>query len=216
MIKKHKIKVLAYLRNWFAPKLQYKIKNKKCIYTYSTRYQMKYESHLEIAPLTNGVKNIYVKSYWTGETQDNIPELKLIKNEGFVKGRIEKIGSEFGYHKHEISLNNHRNKAQGPFKIGICYPKLNDINKKSYSHLSSTITVETEKLEMKVVLPKKYHPDNIRQIVFLHASDDFHWICEENIIPMFKNNKWIICWPIDNPLYGSRYVISWDFNDSRH
>lgn len=215
LFRKYNHRIASFVMNLFSPNNGYKLKEWKTVYEYLNEDNMKFHVEYEVDPLQSDVNFINVRYNWSGENETNPIIVKPIKNKGFDTKNLEEIGKEYGYKLYKLHSNNTYNKNDKPFKLGV---KM-DLSKKPEDpishHLLTSISMKTENLRMIIKFPYSLHPTNIRKLEYLHSSDYVHWVSDNSYkAELDENNKWVIKWDVENPIYGGKYVIKWDIDNN--
>lgn len=201
--------------NAFSRKSRYKILKWENTYEYLDFDKMQFRSELTVKPLETGVEYIRTRYNWSGGSAIK-PE--PITDDGFMTGRIESDGEEFGYRFYRVFSKVMLNGNDHPIKLGVKICNLVDVNKTASPHLLTSINVETDELVLRVILPKELHFKNVEFLEYLHATDDFHWhryTTETKNSPVeidraTRTDKDIISWSIKRPVFGGKYIIRWE------
>ena len=96
-------------------------------------------------------------------------------------------------------------------KLGVKIDNMQDVAEKTTPHLQTSISVVTKKLKMLVILPVYIYPKSIRCLEYLHSTDSCHWHdLSKDCVLERKDQEWHIMWSVDKPIFGGRYIMSWD------
>ena len=201
--------------NVFSRKSRYKLLTWENTYEYLNCDEMQFRSELTVKPLETGVEYIRTRYNWSGGTEVK-PE--PITDDGFMTGKIENDGKEFGYHFYRVFSKTMLNGNDPPVKLGIKICNLKKKKKTASPHLLTNINVETDVLILKVILPNVISFQNVEYLEYLHATDDFHWhryVADTKNSPVTiesstNSNKTTITWEIKKPVFGGKYVIRWE------
>lgn len=215
LCRKNNHKIISFIMNLFSPNNGYKLKEWKTVYEYLDENSMRFHVEYEVVPLQSNVNFINVRYNWSGESETDPVIPKPLKDNGFDTKELKEIGKEYGYKCYKLYSNNAYNKGDKPFKLGV---KM-DLSKKPEDsishHLLTSISMKTENLRMIIRFPYSLHPTNIRKLEYLHSSDYVHWTSDNSHkAELDENNKWVIKWDVENPIYGGKYVIKWDIDNN--
>ena len=202
--------VVAFIMNLIAPSTPYKLKEWRVNYEYLSSEDMCFWAEYTVKAKQIGVNHIHVRYNWSGESKDHRVKPEPIKGSSFDTNRIEYVGKEYGYSYYKIFSDREHNKRDKPFKLGARIRMHKEKDQEISHHLLTSISMVTDVLIMRVILPPDIYPEQIRKVEFAHSSDFFHWHSEENVQAERdeKTNKWIIEWRV-KPIYGGKYIIDW-------
>jgi len=205
--------LIGFFLNLTAPKKNYKFVRKEVIYEFSDRTHMRYEKIFCVKPTVSHFRPIIDDKYnWTGKTS------LTIKPQDEEHWKIEVCGTRFGLTRYQFSptvayMYKLYNKGE-KFKLASVIEDIEDTEKKSSLHLSSGIYEKTDLLILRVVFNPDLKPVNGRKYEFVHYTDDEHY--DSDKLPVTFNSdtgKKELKWEIENPLYGGKYVIDWEFEN---
>lgn len=213
--KKNNTAIIKYILKIFAYNMQYTFDEWTTEYEYHTIDKMSFSTSYLVRAQQTGVDNIRVKFNWSGATDLNPINPQPICKGDFQSNRIELFAREYGYNHYKLYSKHSINKGDTPIKMGVKLSNLVDTERKASSHILTSISVDTKKLTMIAIFPTTMPIKNIRCLEYLHSTDDFHWhnLSDEHKIELSGSKQYLI-WSVDKPVYGGKYIMSWEFADS--
>lgn len=206
--------IIKLVFRWFAPNSQYCYAVWESTYEYISMKEMAFRSRYVVKALQTGVDHIRIRLNWSGATEANKIHPEIEKGAECSTKSIEYVGDEFGYKFYDVYSQKPLNKGDEPVKLGININGMTATEEKKVSHhLLTNVSVITDTLHMKVILPKNIYPKNIVAHEYLHATDDYHWRDHSSELsrPQRQDDgKWVISWSISKPVYGGKYLITWE------
>lgn len=196
------------LMNATSLKKDYLMLSKKSSYEFIDRQHMKHQKTFKIKVLQKTFNEVYDKFSWSGGHN-----LAISSNATPVYG-INNLDSRYGMQRYKIYLYNTERIVKGQvLDFSVKIDDIVDETKKSSPYLSSGVYEKTKELILEVILNANLEIDNIQYTTYLHYTDDFCYHKVEVAGPSYDNNmrKNVLRWKIKNPIYGAKYVISWDF-----
>lgn len=210
---KHRDSIIKFVLRLFAPNSTYCFSKWEVIYEYIATDEMKLHTRYTVKALQTGVDHIRVRFNWSGATETNpihpIPSL----NSGCTTQRIEFAGDEYGYKNYNLYNRTAFNKGDPDVKLGVDIENMKTTGQKEVSHhLLTSVSVVTDTLHMKVILPKSIYPANVVAHEYLHATDNNHWRDRSADCQPIRQDDgtWVISWNIDKPVFGGKYIVYWD------
>lgn len=182
----------------------YIVENKECIYTYKSRTEMEHTKNHDIVCCVNNLKHFCDKFKWSKE--QSIDEINIKSNNPHQKVTVSRVEN---WHQYTVEFDElGRGQKQS---ISITISDLKDPQKEALPFLSSNITCKTKKLRLVVIFKDdKLKPINIKYKIFDNYASAFPLI-QENLNYNVTEQK---IEKIENkPIYGYRYVITWDFEN---
>lgn len=204
--------LVAWLLGLSAPDLPYSFSSWDALYEYKDLNNMEFTAIYTVKPLQSGVDNIRVRYNWTGATDGflmtPLPLTDISK--GIHTSKVVFDGKEYGYDYYRVYSPTSHNKRDEDFLVGTNIKLKNGV--KCSHHLLTSISVKTSHLTMRVILPDGLEPIAVNFFEYLHATDDVHWHTKP-LKPKFnvQLRKWEIVHDVENPIFGGKYLISWDF-----
>lgn len=203
-------KFLGWIMNCTCPDKTYKLKKKEIIYEFKSREEMRLEKNFDAVVLHDGFTGVYDKFKWTGDG-DLIPQPKRP-----ALHKIEMLEEKYGMKRYQIKFKDEQNYSKGDDvdTIGMVIENIQDKQHKSSLRLLSGVFEITDCLELHLIFDKDLKPKNIRELEYIHYSDDEHYRCE-NVNYVFNDSteKKEVIWTINKPIYGGKYVIDWVFDN---
>ena len=213
LCKKYHVELIKKFITLFAINCPYKYVRYKATYEYESMEQMKLHTTYLVKALQTGVEFIRVRFNWSGATEKNPVVPSIISNGEYETDRIEFEKSEYGYNCYKLYSKNKCNKNDPPVKMGVDLGTLVVKDKKISHHLQACINVITDSLELEIILPFGIYPSKVCFLEYLHSTDDEHWhkfSDSDYTKPKLENEKWVIRWVIEKPVFGGKYIIEFD------
>ena len=96
--------------------------------------------------------------------------------------------------------------------MGFYVGPMEDTKQVALPYLSTSIPFPTDSLLIQVIFHRSLYPQNIRKLTYLHSTDTVHFDIIEGIEPKrYDDERDIVEWDIPHPIFGGKYVITWDF-----
>lgn len=215
VLRRYNSRIISWSTNLFAPNLPYQLLSWEIDYKYISLDEMYFYATYTVKAMQTGVDHIHVRYNWSGESDNNPISPQPVTKAGFETDKLEFDGKEYGYSNYKLYSKDKFNKNDSPFKLGVSIGPLKVGTSMISHHLLTSISMATDSLTMKVHFPSNLEPRNIRCSEYLHSTDFFHWHSYEKE-PIRKEDKkgWSINWIIPYPVYGGKYLIKWDCDDS--
>ncbi|MBR3692503.1 MAG: hypothetical protein IKL89_07400 [Clostridia bacterium] len=209
--KANNISIIKGIFNMFAYNMQYSFDEWTAQYVYHSQEKMSFYTTYKVKALQTGVDHIRVRFNWSGATESNPINPIPICEDDYKSDRLEFFQREYGYNHYKLYGKNPISKNDAPIKLGVKLENLEDKSKIASPHLLTSISVVTKKLNMRVILPSNIHPENIRCLEYLHSTDDFEWhdLSKDCVLEKI-GNEYHITWVVDKPIFGGKYILSWD------
>lgn len=203
-------RIIGWIQGLLAPNLPYRLTRWEIEYEYKSMNEMRYHADYEVQAMQTGVDHIRVRYNWSGETEDNPIYPVPVTEHGYQTGDLRSDGKEYGYNYYKVMSKTQFNKEDGPFKLGVRIAPLKVGKRPVSHHLLASISMATDVLVMRVLLPPNIRPTRIECFEYLHATDDYHWHKYEWKAEQGEDGKYEIEWEISRPIYGGKYVIKWE------
>lgn len=209
--KKNFRRIVAFILGLFAPKFPYRMDSWNVEYEYKSMSEMAFRAKYGVNALQAGVDHIRVRYSWSGETAASpvVPKPYSSAEENIFTAAVEEDGREFGYKYYKVYSKTAYNKGDPVFWLGTTTDLVCADQEKISHHLMTNISVVTERLNMKVILPRNIKPNNVQFFEYLHSTDYYHWHTYRKEAKLLEDGRRIIEWDIEKPIIGGKYLISW-------
>ena len=209
--KRNNVDIIKAIMAFFAYNMKYSFDEWVAEYEYHSKDTMSFKTSYTVRALQTGVDHIYVRFNWSGATDEKGIDPRPVNSGNFKSEKMEFCHKEYGYNYYKLFSKNVINKGDHPIQLGYKLENLNDSLGKASPHLLTSISVVTKKLKMIVILPQNIKPQNIRCLEYLHSTDDYHWHdLSDNVKPELIGKRWHIIWEIEKPVFGGKYILSWE------
>ena len=204
------------------PAIAYKMKSAEYLYAQVSPNQYQNSMKYNIVVLSNEFSGVDVVQRWTGyssETKSN--ELVYhMKSPEYIIEKDNLISQQkkdtFAHYK--IKLRNKRDVVAKYRKLNnICIESdvITDTENRCEPYYSKTISVPTKKLTLKVSFDKSVASDvvGLQCQIFTHSVDSVPYFTSTAVERQENPSGVVYIWNIKNPIYGGRYVMSWDYDN---
>lgn len=196
-------KIKKWIKYYFPKKDSYSIEKKTATYTYKTRTEMEYTKEHTIKSNVSRLNTFVDKFKWSKEQK--VEDINIVSNNN------DKISVKRVENWHQYTVN-FEGIGKGQKKdISITIKDLNDPDKEALPFLSSNVVVKTKELKLIVRFEDdKLVPINAYYKIFDNYANEF---------PLFKvkldynSTEHKLEKTERMPIYGYRYVITWDFQE---
>lgn len=196
--------IVKWFSYYFRGGESYLILEKECVYTFLSRTEMQHTKKHVIVSKVNNLNRFCDKFKWSKEQK--LSEIKIRSNVPQHKVSVKRIENWYQY------TVEFRETGKGQQQtISITIDGLHDPNKESLLFLSSNVVCRTKVLKLVVELKDNtLIPENIMYKVYDNYACEFPIIQE----PLqFNAIDRTISKAEPKPVYGYRYVISWNFTN---
>lgn len=182
----------------------YDILEKECVYTFLSRTEMQYTKKHVLFSKVNNLSRFCDKFKWSKEQK--VEDIKIKSNVPHHRISVQRIEN---WHQYTVDFPGIGKGQQQT--VSITLDGLSDPNKESILFLSSNIVCRTKELKLVIELKDTtLRPENIKYKVYDNYACEFPVI---NRSLQFNSLDRTISVTETKPIYGYRYVISWDFAD---
>ncbi len=194
--------IVKWFKYYFRGGESYYILEKECIYTFLSRTEMQHTKKHVIVSKVNNLDRFCDKFKWSKDQK--VSDIIIRSNVPQHKVNVQRIEN---WHQYTVEFNG-IGKGQKQV-ISITIDGLHDPKKESLLFLSSNIVCRTKILKLVVELKDStLTPENIMYKVYDNYACEFPVIQESlefNVIDRTISKTEF------RPIYGYRYVISWNF-----
>lgn len=179
-------------------------------YEYLSRNEMSVRREYLIK-ITNGTfTGIPIQYKWTGA--NDVPAI-AVETGQILEPRDNDYRDGQQHYFLKFSQNKSYVKGDDVPCMKYAIENMYDSEGKALPYLSTSIPNPTDELTLRVIFARGLFPRNIRKLTYLHYTDVSHFSSEVLKLQRSADDKDFVEWHISHPVYGGKYVISWDFEE---
>ncbi|MCM1295600.1 MAG: hypothetical protein NC311_08655 [Muribaculaceae bacterium] len=196
--------VRKYLSYWLRRQDSYTVLNKECIYTYLSKDKIEYTKKHEIISNVNNLQHFSDKFKWS--KNQSVSEINIVDDNPNHEISVKRIEN---WHQYSVEFEQLGKRQEETIKVTI--KDLNDPYGEAMPFLSSNVVYKTKKLRLVIHFnDPSLKPINIKYKIFDNYASDYPLI-QKNL--EYDDAARKIEKSENKPIYGFRYVITWDFKN---